>query len=101
MIYATLLVLKQTLNRFVDTLRLYCGVTYFLCRLSVTPGDVRALGDPLIGVCCEAPWVVGAVRVAAVVLPEVSATNTQRGFNSLSPLAFQSHIAEEASLTCI
>lgn len=78
MIYATLLVLKQTLNRLVDTLRLYCGVTYFLCRLSVTPGDVRALGDPLIGVCCEAPWVVGAVRVAAVVLPEVSATNAQR-----------------------
>lgn len=68
----------QTLKRFVDTFRLYCGVTYFLCRLSVTPGDVRALGNPLIGVCGEAPWVVGAVRVAAVVLPEVSATNAQR-----------------------
>lgn len=39
---------------------------------------MRALGDPLIGVCGEAPWVVGAVRVAAVVLPEVSATNAQR-----------------------
>lgn len=68
----------QTPNRFVDTLRLYCGVTYFLCRLSITPGDVRALGDPLIGVRGEAPWVVGAVGVAAVVLPQVSATSTQR-----------------------
>lgn len=39
---------------------------------------MRALGNPLIRVCGEAPWVVCAVRVAAVVLPEVSATNTQR-----------------------
>lgn len=68
----------QTLNQFVKLLRLYCGVTYFLCRLSVTPWDVRALGDPLIGVCGEAPWVVGTVGVAAIVLPEVSATNAQR-----------------------
>lgn len=39
---------------------------------------MRALGDPLIGVCGEAPRVVAAVGVAAVVLPEVSATNAQR-----------------------
>lgn len=69
----------KTLNHFVATLRLYCGVTYFLCRLSITPGDVRAPGDPLVGVCGEAPRVVGTVRVAAVVLPEVSAANAKKG----------------------
>lgn len=54
------------------------GVTYFLCRLSVTPGDVRALGNPLIGVRGETPRVVGAVGVAAVVLPEVSAKEKKK-----------------------
>lgn len=39
---------------------------------------MRALGDPLIGISGEAPRVVVAIWVAAVVLPEVSATNEQR-----------------------
>lgn len=51
-------------------------VTYCLCVHSVTPGDVGAVGSPLIGVGREAPWVLRSIRVPAVVLPEASETNT-------------------------
>lgn len=51
-------------------------VTYCLCVRSVTPGDVGAVGSPLIGVCREAPGVLCSIGVTAVVLPEAPETNT-------------------------
>lgn len=36
-----------------------------------------AVGYPLIRVCSEAPWIMGTIRVTAVVLSEVSITHTQ------------------------
>lgn len=50
-------------------------VTYCLCVRGVTPGDVGAVGFPLIRVCREAPGVLCSVGVTAVVLPEASETN--------------------------
>lgn len=50
-------------------------VTYCLCVHSVTPGDVGAVGYPLVWVCREAPWVLRSVGVTAVVLSQVSETN--------------------------
>lgn len=50
-------------------------VTYCLCVHSVTPGDVGAVGSPLIRVCGEAPWVFCSIGVTAVVLSEVPETN--------------------------
>lgn len=50
-------------------------VTYGLCVHSATPGDVGAVGYPLIRVCREAPWVICSVGVTAVVLAQVSETN--------------------------
>lgn len=49
-------------------------VTYCLCVHSVTPGDVGAVGSPLIGVCGEAPWVFCSIGVTAVVLSEAPET---------------------------
>lgn len=51
-------------------------VTYCLCVHSITPGDVGAVGSPLIRVCREAPGVLCAIGVTAVVLPEASETTT-------------------------
>lgn len=51
--------------------------TIFFCGLSVTPGDVGAVGCPLTRVRSEAPWVICTVGVTAVVLSEVPVAHTK------------------------
>lgn len=58
-------------------------VTYFLCGHSITPGDVGAVGYPVVGVCSEAPRVICTVRVTAVVLSQVSTIYTQTTFQMM------------------
>lgn len=54
--------------------------------LSITPGDVSAVGNPLIRVRGEAPWVIFPIGITAVVLPQVSVTHTQTTIEMMEPI---------------